>query len=240
MGTVDLDQEKLLAAQAAVKRVKPGMRIALGTGSTAAYAVRLIAEAFPGGNGITAVASSALTERLATELGLPIEPPRRREAFDLMLDGADEVTPTLALTKGGGGALLREKILARLSREVLILTDHTKLVSHLGSRCAIPIEIVPYARTILLGELEARRIGAVLRTGPDGTTPMISDNGNEILDLRPPGPVDDPAGLDAELRGLIGVIETGIFVGLASRVYVGLPDGTVQEILPSHPHAPGK
>lgn len=231
----DLDAEKRLAAAAAVRRVRPGMRLALGTGSTAAFAVRALVREYPDGGGLTAVASSSLTERLARELGLKVGPLEARDRFDLMIDGADEVSPSLDLTKGGGGALFREKFLARLSRELLILVDHTKLVPQLGTRSAIPVEVVPFARPVVVEQLRERHTAAVLRTVADGTRPYVTDNGNEILDLRPPTPVHDPAQLDRELRAIPGVVETGIFPGMAHRVYVGLPDGTVDEVLPSRP-----
>jgi ribose 5-phosphate isomerase A len=233
--TLDLDAEKLLAAEVAVRRVKPGMRVALGTGSTAAFAVRAIALKFPDGGGVTAVASSLVTERLARELGVPVGPLRARDSFDLMLDGADEVTPTLDLTKGGGGALFREKFLARLSKELVILVDHSKLVGHLGSRSAIPIEVVPFARPVLVEQLRDAGIGAVPRMVSGSEETFRTDNGNEILDLRIPGEAFDPKTVDAQLKGFTGVVETGIFSGLAHRVYVGLPGGTVEEILPPHP-----
>ena len=226
-----LAREKDLAARAAVARVRPGMKLALGTGSTASFAVRAIAEKV--GRDVTAVASSRLTEDLARSLGIPVGPLQPGESFDLMLDGADEVTPHLDLTKGGGGALFREKFLARLSKEVAILVDHTKLVAQLGTRSAIPVEVVPFARPIVAETLAKRRFGIALR-GDDGKGNWFrTDNGNEILDLRPPAPVQDPARLEAELRAIPGIVETGLFVGLAHRVYVGLPDGTVQEILPA-------
>ncbi|MCI4330277.1 MAG: ribose-5-phosphate isomerase RpiA [Thermoplasmata archaeon] len=233
--SADLDSEKLLAATAAVRRVRPGMRIALGTGSTTAYAVRALVDRFPEGGGISAVASSSLTERLARELGLKVGPLLASDRFDVMIDGADEVAPTLDLTKGGGGALFREKFLARLSRELIIMVDHTKLVPALGTRSAIPVEVVPFARPVLVEQLALHRVASVVRTQSDGERPFLTDNGNEILDLRPPDPVTDPARLDDQLRSMPGVVETGLFCGLAHRVFVGLPDGTVQEILPSHP-----
>ncbi|MCI4368495.1 MAG: ribose-5-phosphate isomerase RpiA [Thermoplasmata archaeon] len=227
----DLDKEKLLAAEAAVARVQPGMSLALGTGSTAGFAVRLIAEKFPGGRNIDAVASSQATERYAKELGLAVRPLAEHDHFDLMIDGADEVTPALDLTKGGGAALFREKFLARLSGELTVIVDHTKLVPHLATRSAIPIEVVPYARPVLARMLRDRRFASALRMDGERGAPRLTDNGNEILDLSPPDTVTDPAGLDAQLRSLPGVIETGIFAGMARRVFVGLPDGTVQEIV---------
>lgn len=232
----ELAREKDLASRAAVRRVHAGAKVALGTGSTAAYAVRALAERFPKG-GLDCVSSSLATAELAVSLGLSVRPLSEEDQFDVMLDGADEVDPRLAMTKGGGGALLREKVLARLSKEVLILVDHTKLVPRLGTRSAIPIEVVPFARPAVVRHLKEHRIASVLRAGPDGR-PRLTDNGNEILDLTPPGPLDDPASLEQELRGIPGVVETGLFLGLASRVYVGFPDGTVQEILPGSGAAP--
>ncbi|MCI4340594.1 MAG: ribose-5-phosphate isomerase RpiA [Thermoplasmata archaeon] len=228
-----LAREKDLAARAAIRRIRPGMRVALGTGSTAAYAVRALAEKL--GPEISAVASSTATEELARNLGVAVGPLRPDDAFDVMIDGADEVTPHLDLTKGGGGALFREKFLARLAREVVIMVDHTKLVSHLGTRSAIPVEVVPFARPVVVEQLTARRFGCAVR-GATGMGPgTLTDNGNEILDLRPPDRIDDPAELEAQLKRLPGVVETGLFVGLTHRVYVGLPDGTVQEIVPAVP-----
>ena len=227
-----LARQKDLAARAAVRRVKPGMTVALGSGSTAAYAIRALAEGRSGAP-ITAVASSRATEELAKGLGLAVRPLAAADEFDVMLDGADEVTPRLELTKGGGGALFREKFLARLSREVVIIVDHTKLVSHLGSRSSIPVEVVPFARPVIARQLAQRRFGLAVR-GAEGDGPGArTDNGNEVLDLRPPEPVENAAELDRDLRSIPGVVETGIFVGLTHRVYVGLPDGTVQEIIPA-------
>ncbi len=225
-----MPDDRLLAKQAAARRgisfVRPGMRLALGTGSTAAEAVRALATQFPR-DAFDCVASSRATEQLARSLGLAVRPLREDDRFDLMLDGADEVAPTLALTKGGGGALLREKLLAGLSREVVILVDPTKLVVHLGDRCPIPLEVVPFAREVL-----ARRFAdegyAVLHRTVDGR-PFVTDNGNEILDLRPRRPIEAPARAEADLAAATGVVETGIFVDLASRVLIGHADGRVDE-----------
>jgi len=224
--------EKDRAARVAVRRVRPGMRVVLGSGTTAAYAIRALAERFGESRGVETVASSAASEALARELGLPVRPLGPGDAFDLMLDGADEVTPALDLTKGGGGALFREKFLARLTREVVILVDHTKLVDRLGSRTAIPIEVVPFARPVIAERLTRDRFGVRVRPGPDGR-PFRTENDHEILDLSPPAPVDDPAALEATLRAEPGVVETGLFVGLAHRVYVGRPDDEVEELVPA-------
>jgi ribose 5-phosphate isomerase A len=224
-----IEREKIAAAREAAARVQRRTRVALGTGSTAAYAIRRIVERFPDGGGLTTVASSAATEKLARELGLSVRPLEEGDRFDLMIDGADEVTPRLELTKGGGGALFREKLLARHSREVLIAVDHTKLVRSLGERAPIPIEVVPFARPALLRELKDRGFLPTPRVDANGH-PFLSDNGNEIIDLRLGDAGRDPAEIDHALHGLTGVVETGIFIGLAHRVFVGEVDGTVREL----------
>jgi ribose 5-phosphate isomerase A len=223
----DLERAKQAAARRGAERVRPGMRLALGTGSTAAEAVRAIHERFPKADFDT-VASSKETEGLARSLGISVRSLRADDRFDLMLDGADEVTPALDLTKGGGGALLREKLLARLSREVVILVDPTKLVDRLGSKAPIPVEVVPFARSVLAHRFEHDGYRVSHRLGPDGR-PYRTDNDNEILDLMPPHPVDDPGATLATLSGATGVVEVGLFVGLASAVIVGYPDGRVEE-----------
>jgi ribose 5-phosphate isomerase A len=224
----DLERAKHAAARHAVDRyVRPGLRLALGTGSTAALAVRALSERFPNER-FDCVASSRATEELARALGVPVRSLRGDDRFDLMLDGADEVSPGLDLTKGGGGALLREKLLAHLSDDVVILVDPTKLVGTLGERAPIPVEVVPFARPVV-----ERAVGAVgfrsrHRLASDGKA-FLTDNGNELLDLAPREPLRAPADAERALRGLTGVVETGIFVGLAQRVVVGYPDGHVEE-----------
>ena len=232
----DLLRAKAAAARRGVERVRPGMRLALGTGSTAAEAVRAIAERFPG-TAFDSVASSRATEELARALGVPVRPLRADDRFDLMLDGADEVTPSLDLTKGGGGALLREKLLARLSREVVILVDPSKLVTHLGERAPIPVEVVPFARAVLARRFAHDGWRVLHREAPDGR-PFLTDNGNEILDLRPTRPIEDPAATAATLAAPTGVVETGIFAGLATVVLVGHPDGHVDERTRPPPASP--
>lgn len=222
------DHAKMVAARHAVSALTSERRIALGTGSTAAFAVRALAERFPHGTGFEFVASSRATEELARSLGLSVRALRGDDRFDIMLDGADEVTPSLDLTKGGGGALFREKFLARLSRRLVIMVDPSKLVDHLGTRHRIPIEVVPFAREVLIRRLADDGFDARLRSDPTGG-PMRTDNGNEVLDLAPAARVDDPRALDAALRGLPGVVETGIFPSMTDLAVVGFEDGHVEE-----------
>jgi len=224
----ETDPAKAAAARTAVERlVRPGLRLALGTGSTAAFALRAMAELFPKAH-FDCVASSRATEELARSLGLPVRPLVAEDRFDLMIDGADEVTPAFALTKGGGGALLREKLLAHLSIQVAIVVDRTKLVHALGERSPIPVEVVPFARPTLEREFLDEGYRVRWRTGADGK-PFRTDNGNELIDLSPRSPIQDPAETAQRLRAHVGVVETGIFVGLAHRLFVGALDGTVEE-----------
>ncbi|MCI4373250.1 MAG: ribose-5-phosphate isomerase RpiA [Thermoplasmata archaeon] len=231
-----LERAKSAAAGKAVEAVRPGERLALGTGSTAAYAVRALAERFPGVR-FDCVASSNATADLARSLGIPVRDLRPGDRFDRMLDGADEVDERLNLTKGGGGALLREKLLAELSHEVVILVDPTKLVHRLGERAPIPIEVVPFARPTVEEALGREGFRVALRRIPDGR-PFRTDNGNEILDFNPSEPLADPGRTASELRRRTGVVEVGIFVGIATRVLVGSPDGQVVERRPSDRPAP--
>ncbi|HEV2520280.1 MAG TPA: ribose-5-phosphate isomerase RpiA [Thermoplasmata archaeon] len=225
----EIELAKEAAARSAVAQVERGQKLGLGTGSTAAYAVREIARRFPDGGGFECVASSAATAELARTLGLTVRDLAAGDSFDLMLDGADEVSDRLDLTKGGGGALFREKLLARRARKLLIMVDPTKLVPRLGTRSPIPVEVVPFARPVVIEELVKRGLPAELRTVPGSGRSFRSDNGLEIVDVRPPVPIEAPGALDAEIHGIPGVLETGLFVGLAERVLVGHPDGTVEE-----------
>jgi ribose 5-phosphate isomerase A len=222
-----LDRAKLAAARRAVEGVNLGESLALGTGSTAAHAVRALAERFPGAS-FDCVASSNETARLASSLRIPMRELRPGDRFDRMIDGADEVDPQWNLTKGGGGALLREKLLAELSDEVVIIVDPTKRVLRLGERVPIPLEVVPFAAPTLAHSIAEEGFIVTPRSGADGR-PYLTDNGNRILDLRPPSPLTDPSRVASELRRRTGVVDVGIFVGLATRVLVGFPDGRVEE-----------
>jgi ribose 5-phosphate isomerase A len=231
----DAENAKVAAARRAIDRVRPGMKLALGTGSTAGEALRVLVQKFPGVR-FDCVASSRATEELARSLGLDVRELGAQDRFDLMLDGADEVTPAFALTKGGGGALLREKLLAGLSKEVVIVVDPSKLVDRLGTKAPIPVEVVPFARAELAHRFGAEGFRVSTRAGANGRA-YLTDNSNEILDLTPTRPIDDPAATAATLRAPTGVVETGIFVGLASVLVVGYPDGRTEERrAPAVPH----
>jgi ribose 5-phosphate isomerase A len=219
---------KTAAAEAGASRVRAGQRVALGTGSTASLAIRAIARRFPAEGALELVASSSASEQLAQQLGLAVRALRGDDRFDLMLDGADEFDPALALVKGGGGALFREKLLARLSTELVVLVDPSKQVERLGVARRVPVEIVPYARAWVAARLADSGGDARLRNASDGS-PFLSDNGNEILDVAWPGGVPDVAATEHAVRAIPGVVEVGLFVKLASRVLVGRNDGTVTE-----------
>jgi ribose 5-phosphate isomerase A len=225
-----IDRAKAAAARAAVARLSEGESVALGTGSTTAFAIREIARRFPKGDSLQLVSSSTGSEALAAELGLPIRGLAAGDRFRWMIDGADEVSERLDLTKGGGGALLREKLLARLSERLLVIVDASKQVRTLGSRVPIPIEVVPYARPYIIGEVERMGDRARVRLARPGGPPLQTDNRLEIVDVTPAKPIDDPAEFDRRLHAIPGVVETGLFLGMADRVYVGRPDGSVQEI----------
>jgi ribose 5-phosphate isomerase A len=169
-----LESAKAAAARYAIGRLAPGA-VALGTGSTASWAVRAIAERFPKGRGFEFVCSSRATEELARSLELPVRSLREDDRFTTMIDGADEVSDALDLTKGGGGALLREKLLAGLSEELIIVVDPTKLVRRLGEKAAIPVEVVPFARPVLTERFRTQGYGVQLRTTSDGR-PFVTDN----------------------------------------------------------------
>ncbi len=223
------DDAKRAAAYAAVDRyVRAGTCIGLGTGSTAKWAAARVGERIAAGEDIAAVATSLQTEALCAAARVPLLALGERE-IDVAIDGADEVAPDWSLTKGGGGALFREKAVAIASGFFVVVVTPEKLVPLLGA-FPTPVEVVPFAARIVTRTLsELFPAVAVRRRG--GATPFVSDNGNAILDCAF-GPIDDPAGLDAHLRSIHGVVDTGLFVGLASAVLVGHDDGSVRELTP--------
>ncbi len=212
------------AAECAVCYVESGMVVGLGSGTTAAFAVRRIGHLLQTGRlqRIRAVATSRAVEALAREQRIPLAALEQVSAIDVTIDGADEVDPQLNLIKGMGGALLHEKIVAWATRCEIIVVDETKLVSKLGTRAPLPVEVVPCARGLVAQALREMDGEPVLRT-QDGE-PVRTDEGNLILDCRFDG-IDDAAALDRAIDAVPGVVEHGLFLGLASMVIVAGREG---------------
>ena len=216
-----------MAAEKAVEEIKQGMIVGLGSGSTAEWAVRKIGELVKDGLSIQAVASSVKTEKLAIEVGIPIIDFKSIERIDLTIDGADEVDDHGHLIKGGGGALLREKILAYNSKRFIVIIDESKRVQHLG-QFDLPVEIVPFAADIILKRLKETGTNPVLRYL--NHEKVITDNGNYIADCNF-FPIKDPEALNNQLHQIPGVVETGIFTSnMVHSFYIGYENGTVREI----------
>lgn len=212
------------AAEKAVQYVRDGMKVGLGTGSTAYFAIVRIGELVKEGLHIQAVATSKASERLAIQHGITLTPFNQIDRLDLTIDGADELDAQLRLIKGGGGALLREKITAFHSDQLLIVADEGKVVNPLGS-FPLPVEIVPFASDWTLSALEQLGCDVQLRKS-EANNLYISDNGNYIADCKF-GIIDSPEQLQKQLKGIPGVVEHGLFIGMADRVFVGRNDGSV-------------
>ena len=218
------DDLKRKAAVRAVEFIKSGMVIGLGTGSTANFAIKQIGENIQSGKlqNVVGIPSSERSEILARELNIPLAELENQPAIDLTIDGADEVDPDLNLIKGGGGALLREKIIAQASSRNIIIVDESKLSPRLGTRWALPIEVVPFACRTEQIFLESIGGSATLREG-DGNSPYRTNQGNYILDADF-GPITDPAGLVSRLNERAGIVEHGLFLGLATDIIVADKD----------------
>jgi len=211
---------KRAAACAAVELVSDGMIVGIGTGSTATFAIQALAERMQAGLRFLGVPSSDRSAALATSLGIPLTTFADHPRIDLTIDGADDVERgTLNLIKGHGGALLREKIVAVASRRLAIIVDGTKLVDRLGEHSPVPVEVVAFGYEATRGRLEALGATVDLRCTQDGK-PFCTDSGNRILDCNF-GSIDDPATLEERIRRIVGVVECGLFVGLADVVFIG-------------------
>jgi ribose 5-phosphate isomerase A len=213
-------QFKQQAAERAVDFVESGMVVGLGHGSTAIFAVRRIARLLRDGQlrDILGVPCSRQVEQDAAQLGIPLTTLDERHVVDLTIDGADEVDPNLNLIKGGGGALLREKIVAQASRREIIVVDESKITSALGIRWPVPVEVVPFGWRLQVAFLESLGARPVLRQNK-GETPFKTDQGNLILDCRF-DPISEPDQLAARLNGRAGIVEHGLFLNLATDVIV--------------------
>lgn len=213
---------KKAAGERAAALVEPGMTIGLGTGSTAYWAIQAIGERVRDGLEIRAIATSIESEQMARSLRIPLVTFAECMAFDMDIDGADEVDQRFCLIKGGGGALLREKIIAAASRRMVVVADDSKWVRQLGA-FPLPVEIIPFGWEITRQKVGALGCEPVLREKQGA--PYLTDNGNYILDCSF-SQIADPAGLEALLRGIPGVVESGLFIGMADTVILGHADGT--------------
>jgi ribose 5-phosphate isomerase A len=213
------------AGEYAARFVENGMTLGLGTGSTTEHFLRRLGERIHAeGLSVRGVCTSRATEASAKKAGIPIRSLDEVESIDLTVDGADEIDAGFRMIKGGGGALLREKVVASLTKFEVIVVGPGKVVSKLGIGFPLPIEVVPFAVEAVRRELA--KIGEVTRRARDGA-PFVTDNGNAILDVRFRGGIEDPVGLEAALDRIPGVVETGLFIGLAHRLVVGTDDGNV-------------
>ena len=227
------DEQKRMAAKAAAAVVEPGMTLGLGTGSTAAKLIDELALRVKDGLKIVCVPTSEATRKLAEAAGLKLTTLDDTPHLDLTIDGADEIDPILTLIKGGGGALLREKIVATASDRMVVIADISKKVPALGA-FPLPVEVVPFGVTATRNMVAAmvREIGYEgtigLRKGKDGK-PFVTENGNLILDCAF-GRIGEPLDLAAALRIIPGVVEHGLFIGLCDQAFIAGPDG-VQELI---------
>ncbi len=222
---IDISRYKQQAARRAVEYVASGMVVGLGYGSTAAFAVQEVADQLRAGRlkNITAILCSAEMEPRARRLGIPLTSLDVQPVIDLTIDGADEVDPRLNLIKGGGGALLREKIVAQASRREIIIVDDTKLSPALGTHHPVPVEVLPFGWRAQVGYLETLGAQVVVRKADDGNL-FLTDQKNMILDCDF-GPIADPAGLAQALCGRAGIVEHGLFLGMAHQAIAGCSDG---------------
>ncbi|WP_306252938.1 ribose-5-phosphate isomerase RpiA [Parvularcula sp. IMCC14364] len=229
---MSLDDQKKRAAIAAVDYVKDGMLLGLGTGSTAAHLVRALGEKVRAGLTVQAIPTSEETRELATKEGIELVAPAETTRIDLVIDGADEVDPRKDLIKGGGGALLREKIIASAGTQMIVIADGSKKVSQLG-RFPLPVEIDRFSWPLTIQKIRAvleeaglAGVGLTLRPGPReaGGGVFRSDGGNYIVDISC-ARIPDARQLDEALQAIPGVIETGLFIDMADIVIFGTDDG---------------
>jgi ribose 5-phosphate isomerase A len=217
------DTEKADAAHKSLDYVKNGMVVGLGSGTTATFAINFLGQKVREGLKIRGIPTSRATADLARSLMIPLTSFDEVGYTDVTIDGADEIAPGLALIKGGGGALLHEKIVASSSRFLVIVADENKLVERLG-RFPLPVEVIPFAASPVKRKLEEMGLHPALRSGQRGS-PYITDEGNFIFDCHC-GEIRDPAALAPALKSITGVVEHGLFLGLASVAIVAGPSGS--------------
>jgi ribose 5-phosphate isomerase A len=217
---------KQRVALKATSLVKPGMMLGLGSGTTMHWFVTALAEHVKEGLQLTAVPTSSEVQKLAEEKGIPLTTLNEVDSIDLTIDGADEIDTNWQLIKGGGGALLQEKLVASVSRELVIIADHSKMVEQLG-KFPLPVEVVPYGWKQVKKRLEQYyKIRVTLRE--KNNRPFLTDHGHYILDCHFKQ-INDAPTLNGELNLIPGVVETGLFIDMVSGLYIGYADGSVKE-----------
>jgi ribose 5-phosphate isomerase A len=221
-----MSDAKKNAARSAVNLIPSEATIGLGSGSTVAiFAKELGARIASEDWRIAAVPSSYQAYQLAIKYNIPLTNLDANPSLHLTIDGADEVSKELDLTKGGGGALLQEKIVAAASERLIIIVDESKLVEKLGSSFAVPVEVLPFSLGYVLKRILKMGVKPETRMAQKKMGPVVTDNGNFILDITFPHPIDNPAEVAMTLKMIPGVIETGLFVGMTDEVHVGTDDG---------------
>ena len=222
-----MNRAKEAAGRAAAELVRDGMTVGLGTGSTVHFALERLGERLRDERlALRGVPTSLDTERKARALGIPLVALDEVDVIDLGIDGADEIDARFDMIKGGGGALVREKVVAALARREVIVVDRSKVVERLGVRYPLPVEVVPFARTAVARRIAALGATPTLRLRDAG--PLVTDNGNQILDCRFPGGIADARALEQTLDAIPGVVDTGLFVGLAHVLVIGDEDGRTE------------
>ncbi|CAM4251654.1 ribose-5-phosphate isomerase RpiA [Bacillus wiedmannii] len=213
---------KQLAGEYAANFVKYGMKVGLGTGSTVYWTIQKLGERVKEGLSFQAVPTSKETEVLAKQLNISLISLNDVQSLDLTIDGADEIDANLQLIKGGGGALLREKIVATSSKELIIIADESKLVTHLGT-FPVPVEIIPFSWKQTERKIQSLGCQTTLRLKNNET--FITDNKNMIIDCIFPHNISNPANLHTQLKMITGVVETGLFVNMTSKAIIGTENG---------------
>jgi len=222
---LSVEEAKLRAAKAAVNEVSDGSILGLGTGSTVEYFAKLLGEAVKRGLRVEVVPTSYHSVQMAIENGLKLTPLELVDHIDLVVDGADEVDPSLNMIKGRGAALAKEKVVASMAERRVYVVSYDKLVEKLGVSKPLPVEVLPFAYRYAMKTLSRMGCKPELRmAGRFKDGPLVTDNGNFVLDCYFNG-IDDPQRLEVEVKRIPGVVEVGLFCGLADVVYVGKPDG---------------
>jgi len=217
---------KMNAAKSAIEVIPKRGAMGLGSGSTVAIFAKELGQRIASGEvEVAVVPSSYQAYQLAIDYNIPLTNLDINPELLLTVDGADEIDKKLNLTKGGGGALFREKIVASASKKLIIIADESKLVNHLGTKSQIPVEVFPFSLGMVQRKIKQMGVESTVRQATKKMGPVVTDNGNFILDLKFPKPILTPSQVATDLKLIPGVIETGIFAGMADEVHIGTEDG---------------